>query len=375
MHVVVVGGGVIGLSVAWQALERGLRVTVVDPEPASKASHVSAGMLPAANEMLYSQEDLLRLCLASRERYPSFVKELEAVSGTSAGYRRDGVLDAAFDDESLAALDGLRNFLAPLGVAVAPLNARRCREHEPMLAESVRGGLLGPDDGAVNPRELTAALLAAIDVRGGTLIRRRATEFLADERTPGVLLENGCAVHGDRVVLSAGCWTHRLAGLPAGAVPEIAPAKGQILRLRSAAPFLRRATRAVTRGSGVYLVPRTDGELVVGATYEERDYDTTVTAGGVAELLGKVLAVLPGAAELELAETAAGLRPGSPDGLPVLGWTAVPNLLVATGHSRIGVQLAPITADVMGEMLVTGRTPEVAKAFAVDRFAATAAAG
>ncbi|MEV5975205.1 glycine oxidase ThiO [Streptomyces sp. NPDC051921] len=368
MHVVIVGGGVIGLGIAWRSLERGLGVTVVDPEPASKASHVSAGMLPPANELLYSQEDLLRLCLASRERYPSFVEELEAVSGVPTGYRRDGLLDVALDDESLDVLGGLHRFVESVGVTVESLDARQCRELEPTLAPTVRGGLLSPDDGAVNPRELTASLLAAVSARGGTLIRRRVTDVLIDGRAVGVRLDDGTTVHGDRTVLSAGCWTHLLGGLPSGAVPEIAPAKGQILRLRSPEPYLRRATRAVAGGSGVYLVPRADGELVVGATYEERGYDTTVTAGGVAELLDKVRAVLPGAAGLELAEAAAGLRPGSPDGLPVLGETCVPDLLLATGHSRIGVQLAPVTADVIAEMLVSGEVLDVAKAFSVDRF-------
>lgn len=368
MHVVIVGGGVIGLGIAWRSLERGLQVTVIDPEPASKASYVSAGMLPPANEMLYPQENLLRLCLASRDRYPSFIEELEAVSGVPAGYRRDGLLDVAFDDESLAVLSGLHRFVESLGVTVEPLDGRQCRAQEPMLAPSVRGGLLSPDDGAVNPRELTAALLAAIDARGGTLIRERVTDVLIDGRATGVRLEGGGTVHGDRTVLSAGCWTHQLGGLPPGVVPRIAPAKGQILRLRSPEPFLRRATRAVAGGSGVYLVPRADGELVVGATYEERGYDTTVTAGGVSELLDKVRAVLPGVVDLEVAEIGAGLRPGSPDGLPVLGETSVPDLLLATGHSRIGVQLAPVTADVMAEMLVTGQTPDVAKPFSVDRF-------
>jgi glycine oxidase len=369
MHVVIVGGGVIGLSIAWRSLERGLDVTVVDPEPASKASHASAGLLPPANEMLYEQKDLLRLCLASRSRFRSFVEELEDVSGVSTGFRHDGLLDVAFDDQSLTVLDGLRAFLDTLGVAIEPLTAAECLDQEPQLARSVRGGLRAPDDGAVNPRELTASLLAAIDARGGKLVRERATGVIIGDRAAGIQLDSG-TIHADRTVLAAGCWTHALDGLPAGVVPEIRPVKGQILRLRSREPFLRHATRALVDGSSVYLVPRLDGELVVGATYEELGYDTTVTVGGVAELIGKVRAVLPKSADLELAEAGVGLRPGSPDDLPVLGETSVPDLLLASGHSRIGVQLSPVTGDAMAELLATGSLPEVAEPFSVNRFAA-----
>lgn len=368
MHIVVAGAGVIGLGVAWRSLEAGLRVTVVDPEPASQASHASAGMLPPSNEMLYDQKDLLNLCLASRDRYPSFIADVEAASGRNAGYLRYGVLDAALDDQSMAILDELRAFEESLGIHVERLTGPECLAHEPMLHPSVRGGLLAPDDGAVNPRQLTAALLAAVEARGGVIIRQRVTDVLVNGRAAGVRLSSGTIVESDRTVLAAGCWTHQLGGLPPGAVPRIHPFKGQILRLRSRGPFLRCAVRGVVDGAAIYLVPRPDGELVVGATYEERGYDTTVTAAGLSELLAKAQAVLPRAAELELAEAGAGLRPGSPDGLPVLGETSVPDLLLASGHSRIGVQLAPVTADVMTELLATGNLADIAKPFTPDRF-------
>jgi glycine oxidase len=370
MRVAVVGGGVIGLSVAWRALERGLDVTVVDPEPASQASRVSAGLLPPANELLYEHKELLELCLASRIRYPSFVAELEEVSGRSAGYRHDGLLDVAFDEESLAGLDRLRAFLDSLGVDIEPLSAAECRRHEPRLAPSVCGGLLAPEDGAVNPRELMAALVAAVENCGGVLVRERVTEVLTEDHgATGVRLGSGDTVEADRVVLAAGCWTHQPAGLPDGVVPEIRPVKGQILRLWSPEPFLQRATRALSDGWSVYLVPRLDGELVVGATYEERGYDTSVTAAGLSELLGKVNAVLPDAGSLRLAEVGVGLRPAAPDDMPVLGTTSVPGLVLATGHSRIGVQLTPVTADAIADLLLTDQLPPVVEPFAATRFA------
>ncbi|GAB3677666.1 glycine oxidase ThiO [Actinocorallia lasiicapitis] len=370
MHVIIVGGGVIGLSTAWRALERGLRVTVVDPAPGSEASHASAGMLPPANELILEQEALLRLSLASRERYPSFAAELEAVSGRSVGYRRDGVLDVAFDQPGLAALEEVRKLEESLGITVERLDPAECLDHEPELSSSVAGGLLAPDDGAIDPREMTPALLAAIDAYGGLFLRERVTEVLMEgDRAAGVRLSGGTTVPGDRIVLAAGCWTHLIGGLPPGAVPEIRPVKGQILRLRSAEPFLSRTTRAVVGGSAVYLVPRANGELVVGATYEERGYDTTVTAGGVADLLVKARTALPELGGLELAESAVGLRPAAPDDLPVLGETVVPGLLLVTGHSRIGVQLTPVTADLMADLLADGTASELAKPFTPTRFA------
>jgi glycine oxidase len=367
--IVIVGAGVIGLATAWRALAAGLAVTVVDPEPAGKASYVSAGMLPPMNELLVDDEPLLRLCLASRERYRSFVAELEEDSGMDPGFRGDGVLDVAFTAEDVAALESLGRFARTRGIRCEPLSGEECRALEPALVPSVSGGLLAPDDGAVNPRQLNAALLAATRRRGGRVVEEAVTEVLVDGRAAGVRLKSGDIVRADRVVLAAGCWTHLLGGLPPGAVPEVRPVKGQILRLRSQPPLLGVTTRARVDGSAVYLVPRTDGELVVGATYEEAGYDTTPTAAGLGELLGKARRVLPDAGRLAFAEFGVGLRPGSPDDLPLIGHTPVPDLLLATGHFRIGVQLAPITADTMTEMLMTDEAPEIAKPFSPLRFA------
>jgi glycine oxidase len=370
MDVLVIGAGVIGLGVAWRALERGLSVAVYDPEPASKASYASAGMLPPSSEMLYGQDTLLSLCLASRTRFPSFIEELESVSGLSAGYRRDGVLDVGLDDESMAVLSGLRSFEESFGIPVEELSGVECLAQEPELAPSVRGGLFSPDDGAVNPRRLTAALMAAIEARGGTLVRERVTAVeVAVGRAVGVRVGDE-VVPADRIVMSAGCWSHQVGGVPTGAIPEIKPGKGQILRLRSEKPFLSHCVRAFAAGSSTYLVQRTDGELVVGSTYEQAGYDTSVTVAGVQGLLGKAVAALPGAGTLRLAETGSGLRPGSPDGLPVMGESLLPGLFLATGHSRIGVQLMPASADIMAELLATGNLPDLAKPFRPDRFLA-----
>jgi glycine oxidase len=367
--VIIVGGGVIGLATAWRSLERGLRVTVADPGPASKASHVAAGMLTPVSELSYGEEALLRLGLASRERYPSFVAELEEVSGRHTGFRDDGTLQVALDSDDLAVLDELRRFQESLGIPAQALTGRECRRLEPMLAPSVRGGLLAPADGSIDPRRLTAALLAAVERLGGTLVRERATEVLTEDgRATGVRLEGGEALHADQVVLAAGPWSQDIKGVPMGVLPPVRPVKGQVVRLRGDMPFLGRSVRGLVRGSSVYLVPRADGEVVVGATQEEMGFDTRVTAGGVWELLRDARELLPGVTELEFIEVSAGLRPGSPDNAPVLGPSALPGLLLATGHFRSGVLLTPVTADVMAELLVTGEPPEVARPFSPARF-------
>ncbi|GAB7188325.1 glycine oxidase ThiO [Kitasatospora sp. Ki12] len=369
MHVVIVGGGVIGLATAWRSLVAGLTVTVLDPEPAGKATAVAAGMLPAGNENLYDQELLLRLCIASRDRYPSFVAELEETAGLPAGYRRDGVLEVAYGEADLAVLNGLRRWQENLGFAVEALDAEECRRQEPQLAERVSGGLLNPDDGSVDPRTLSAALIAAIGRLGGTVRAERVTDLLVEgDRAAGVRLADGGEVRGDRVVLAAGVWTHRLGGLPTGIVPEIKPQKGQTVRLRAERPFLARTTRGLVNGRSVFAAPRLDGEVIVGATHESRGYDTTVTAGGIGELLDITRELLPGIGELEFVGAGAASRPGSPDGLPVLGHTALEGLLLASGHGRIGIQLAPVTGDVMTHALISGELPEVAKPFSAQRF-------
>ncbi|GHH62582.1 glycine oxidase ThiO [Streptosporangium violaceochromogenes] len=341
----VVGGGVIGLSVAWRAARRGLRTAVADPAPASGASHAAAGMLAPVSEVTYTEEPLLRLGLASLSRWPSFAAELAADGGLDVDYRADGTLDVAFGSDDLAALEELAVFAGGLGLPAEHLTGRECRRLEPMLAPSVRGGLLAGGDAWVDPRKVTAGLLTALERLGGVLARSRVTglETSAGAVT-GVRLACGTTLGAHRVVLAAGAWSGTVDGFPPEALPPVRPVKGQIVRLRSPAPLLRRCVRGVVHGSSVYLVPRGDGELVVGATQEEMGFDTRVTAGGLWELLRDARELVPGVTELELADVVAGLRPGTPDNLPLIGPTNVPGLFLATGHHRGGVLLAPLTA-------------------------------
>ncbi|GGP90828.1 glycine oxidase [Actinomadura coerulea] len=369
MQIVIIGAGVIGLATAWRTAAGGAAVTLVDPAPASGASSVAAGMLTPVSELTYGEEPLLRLGLASRDRYGAFVAELEELTGLETGYRTDGIIEVAFDSDDLRHLDDLRRFQESLGIPVEALTGRECRRLEPMLAPGVRGGLLAPEDGSVDPRRLAPALLAAGERLGVRLVRRRAERIVVEnDAAAGVGLDDGTVIRADRVLLAAGPWSGDLGGLPPGTVPPVRPVKGQVIRLRTRTPFLRRPARGLVRGSSVYLVPRADGEIVLGATQEELGFDTRVTAGGLWELLRDARELLPGITELEFAEVTAGLRPGSPDNAPVMGPTALPGLLVGTGHFRNGVLLTPVSADILSAMLLDGPVPEVAGPFAPDRF-------
>ncbi|MFI0721107.1 glycine oxidase ThiO [Streptomyces sp. NPDC021224] len=374
--VLIIGGGIIGLATAWRAAQHGLRTAVADPAPGGGAAHVAAGMLAAVTELQYGEQALLDLNLASAARYADFTAELSEATGLDTGYRPCGTLAVALDADDRAQLRDLHAFQTELGLDSRWLTGRECRRLEPMLAPCVRGGLRVDGDHQVDPRRLAAALLRAAELAGVEFLRTRAVRVVsAAGRVTGASLANGTTVSAAQTVLAAGSESGRIDGIPPELLPPVRPVKGQILRLRipaSHAPFLSRTVRAVVRGSHVYLVPRDNGELVLGATSEEFGWDTTVTAGGVYELLRDAHELVPGITELPLTETLAGLRPGSPDNAPLLGRTALDGLLFATGHHRNGVLLTPVTGDAMAAVLTSadGELPAYAAAFGAQRFAA-----
>ncbi|GAB2740118.1 glycine oxidase ThiO [Streptomyces bullii] len=375
--VLVVGGGIIGLVTAWRAAQRGFVTAVVDPEPGGGAAQVAAGMLAAVTELHYGEQTLLGLNVASARRYPDFAAELTDLTGHDLGYRRSGTLAVALDADDRAHLRELHALQQRSGLDSQWLSGRECRRLEPMLAPGVRGGLRVDGDHQIDPRRLAGALVAACE-RAGVVFHRVRAERLTvlHDRAAGVVTADGTELGAGQVVLAAGSLSGRLAGVPRDVVPPVRPVKGQVVRLTMPAhgtPFLSRTVRAVVRGSHVYLVPRESGELVIGATSEEMGWDTTVTAGGVYELLRDAHELVPGITELPLTETRAGLRPGSPDNAPLLGPTGLDGLLLATGHYRNGVLLTPVTGDVMAHVLTTGELPEEARPFTPRRFSTAAA--
>ncbi|HWC35737.1 MAG TPA: glycine oxidase ThiO [Mycobacteriales bacterium] len=371
--VVVVGAGVIGLAAAWRLAQLGQRVALVDPAPAGAASHAAAGMLAPVTEVKYGEEALLALGIESLRRYPAFVADLEQASGHRVGLRTDGTLLVATDAGDRAMLADLHDFQRTLGLDAELLTSRECRALEPGLSPDVRCGLLARSDHSVDNRRLGAALLAAVSTT--TSPRREAVAAIDIDAgaVRGVTLRSGEHLTSTTVLLAAGPWSADIAGLPDHLRPRVRPVKGEILRLRArptGGDLPARSVRGFVNGREVYLVPREDGELVVGATVEELGFDLTVRAGAVRELLRDARAVLPCIDELELVETLAALRPGSPDNRPIIGATDIDGLVLATGHFRNGILLTPVTADLV-VAAVTGSTrdAELAELVSPRRFA------
>jgi glycine oxidase len=325
-------------------------------------------MLAPVTEAHYGEEQVLALTLASARSYAAFSGELEEAASSSVGYRTCGTLAVAYDGDDRSALDELAAFQRRLGLEVESLTSRECRGLEPMLAPGIRGGIRVAGDHQVDNRRLLAALLIALDRAGVRVVRQRVTQLDLDgDRVVGVRLDDGSTVGAATTVLAAGCWSSTFADVP------VRPVKGQILRLHAPEPFVTTNVRALVQGTTIYVVPRADGEIVIGATVEEQGYDATVTAGGVYELLRDARAVLPGVTELPLLETTAALRPGSPDNAPIIGRSAQDGLVVATGHGRNGILLAPVTADAVASLVVDGVVTDVVAPFGPERFAAVTA--
>jgi glycine oxidase len=350
---VVVGGGVIGLSCAWRLARSGASVAVLErSQPPAGATRVAAGMLAPVGELTFGEPELLEMTLAAAELYPAFVADLESAAGVGTGYERTGALHVALDRDEAAELRRVHDLQRSLGLEAEWLSPRRCRELEPGLTPSFNGGVLAAGEAAVDPRALTAALLSALAVEEVELRTEVEVEaaLIDDERVTGVRTADGEELAAASVLLATGALAGASAWLPEPARPPVRPVKGQILELgrRSGEPPVCERILASER---VYLVPRPDGRLIVGATVEEQGFDTAVTAGGVHELLREAYRLLPDVAEMELIEATAGLRPGTPDNLPRIGPSPVEGLLWATGHFRNGILMAPLAAETIAGLV------------------------
>ena len=369
--VAVVGGGAIGLAVAWRASARGLRVAVIERgEPGGGTSSVAAGMIAPVTEASPLEPALVPLGLASLRAYPAFVEELREASAIDPGLLECGTLIVARDRDEAEALEREAELRRGLGLAVKRLRPTEARALEPALAPVLRLALQVEGDHAIDPRRLTAALAAAVQAAGGQLlsgVRAGGVETSSGGgRVVGVRTGDGELVGAEQVVIAAGVWAAGLAGIPEDARVPLRPVKGQIMRLRDpAGPGL--ISRVVRMADG-YIVPRGDGRYVLGATMEERGFDTTVTAGAVFELLRDAGELIPGVSELVIDELSAGLRPATPDNAPALGPGAVAGLHWAVGHYRNGILLAPITAELVAAGLAGEALPQIAAPFAPGRF-------
>lgn len=364
-EVAVVGGGVIGCAIARELAQRGVRTVVLERDrPGAHASWAAAGMLSPQAEA-DEPGPMLDLLRRSRALYPELARALRRETGVDVGYRTEGTLLLALTDPDEEELEARHRWQAAAGLPVEQLSAAQVLALEPGLTPAVRRALRFPEDHQVENRLLSRALWAAAvaagaEVRTGAQARRVLRE---GDRAVGVELADGTRVAAGAVVVAAGSWGAQLLGLPRPLPVE--PVHGQLVALESLpTPF-----RHVIDSPRAYLVPRSDGRLILGATVERCGFRTAVTPRGVVSILGAALEMAPSLADLPLVDSWAGLRPGTPDGLPILGADPeVPNLLYATGHFRNGILLAPLTARVTSQLLL-GEAAEVElEPFSITRF-------
>jgi len=354
---------VVGAAVAHELSARGAAVVVVEMRvPAAGSTQAAAGMLAPRIEA--HSGGLLELGEASLRRYDTFVARVRETSGLPVEYQRRGTLEIAQTGEQESALreDAARH--AAGGIAHAWLDAAALRAVEPGIASDARAALLLPEHGYVQARALTEALLRAAS-RHGAICHAGVTVTGLSATPSGVTAETSAGpLHADTAVLAAGSWSGGDAFRPI-AVTAVAPVRGQLLHLAAAAPL---ATR-VLWGADCYLVPWPDGSLLVGGTVEHVGFDEQPTEEGVEALRRAAAALLPASAAAALREVRVGLRPGTPDHMPIIGRAASsPRVVFATGHYRNGVLLAPLTAELVGGLLFDGREDPALRLTAPARF-------
>lgn len=371
MRVAMIGAGVVGLSIAWRLAGDGHQVDVFDDAPGHGASYAAAGMLSPAGEAWFGETELLRLGLASMQQWPGFADQLTRQTGLDVGLSRSGTLLVGVDDADAADLDRVVGLLAAHDVEALPTTRRELRALEPSIG-SARRTIRLPGEFSVDNRKLLTALRAGAEHSNARFHHERADVRIADGLAIGAVgRSSGAFVPADITVAAAGFELADVAGLSPEVARAVRPVKGQILRLQGARGILRHTVRALVRGSRVYAVPRPDGEIVIGATQEERDDHTVVTVDGVHRLLDDALTVIPALRDCALAESVARARPGTPDNGPLIGTTDVAQLLVAGGHFRGGVLLAPITAEAVTSLVAGQPLPDGLEPFSPHRIART----
>lgn len=354
MRVAVIGAGIVGLACAEELVCAGHDVRVFDPDPGGGATRAAAGMLAPAGEAWHGETDLLRLGVASARLWPGYAARLHADSGLDVDLRTTGTLLVGQDHDDLLHVRRTLDVLETEGIAFRELDRREARAEEPTISR-VAGAALLPEDHLVNPRLVAAALLRLVAAR---LVRARAVV------TPtGVATADGRSFACDAVVLATGAEAR-------GLVPAVRPVKGETIRLRAADPPTR-VLRARVHGEPVYVVPRAGGEVVVGASEEEHDTAPVASLGTVVRLLHAARTLVPGLETADVVEVTARNRPGTPDNGPLLGSDDSPGafrLVLAVGHYRGGVLLAPLTAQVVRSLVEDGDVMAVARPFAPSRF-------
>lgn len=372
--VVIAGSGIIGLATAWRLLRAGCEVIVLDDQPVSGASYAAAGMLAPVSEVVWDQPTLYPLMISSGEMYREFADAIAAESGRDVGYIAGGTYVCAGDSADRQYLNELLDLQQQMGMTIERITASQARRAEPALGPGCVGAVHIPGDHQVDPRKLTAALLKIL---GERVVRSRAEEVIFEgTRAVGIRAANGEIYRGDHVQLAAGLGTADIKGLPANLDLPLRPVWGDVIRMnipKHLQPLVTRTIRGIVLGRPVYIVPRADGTLVLGATSREDDM-SGVSAEGVHQLLRDAYRLVPGILECEIAELTCRARPGSPDDVPMIGEVA-PGLSVSTGYFRHGILLTAIGSK-LGADVVLGNEIDDETADAVDpwRFSNTKAA-
>jgi glycine oxidase len=377
--VAIIGAGVVGLGIAWRLAASGVTVNVFDRGAAgSGATHAAAGMLAACAEAEPGEEALVALGRDSQARWPAFADELKEASGIDVELRREGTLVIALTADDQARLFHHLEFQMQLDLPLYWISAAETRKREPHLAGKLAGAVFAPEDHQVDNRKLAVALRIAAQAAGATIHEHTPVAAIQSHgrRVDGIMLADGRKHAADSVVLAAGAWSRGLAAsiadLAPRSLPPVRPIKGQMLALRMdpAAPLVTH----VIWGPGIYLVPRLDGRLIVGATVEEKGFDSTLTAGGLLTLLEAAWRAVPAIEELAIDEMWVGHRPGSRDDAPILGPAPLDGLIYATGHHRNGILLAPVTADSIARLVLDGTLDPAIRPFGIERFTPAKAA-
>ena len=373
--VAIIGAGVMGLGIAWRLAAQGATVEVFDRAAAgSGASHAAAGMLAACCEAEPGEDALVALGRDSQARWPAFAAELLKASGIDVELRTEGTLVVALTADDQARIHHHLAHQKKLGLPLEWISAAETRRREPHLAGKLAGALWSPEDHQVDNRKLAAGLRIAAEAAGATIHEHKPVKEISitSGRADGVVLADGVRVSADVVVLAAGAWSRGIAGVAPEHRPPVRPIKGQMLALKMdpAAPLITHVIWA----PGIYMVPRRDGRLILGATVEEKAFDMSLTAGGMLTLLEAAWRTVPAIEELAIDEMWVGHRPGSRDDAPILGPGPAHGLVYATGHHRNGILLTPVTVDAIAKLVLEGTLDPAIRPFGIDRFAPPRAA-
>ncbi|MFL6274981.1 MAG: glycine oxidase ThiO [Blastocatellia bacterium] len=362
--VIIVGGGVIGCSIALRLARAGLQVTVIERgQTGCEASRAAAGMLSPQAEAA-EPGPFLDLCLRSRALYPEFARLLEDLSGVDIEYRDEGTLCVALAGEDPNEIARWASWQKSAALPLEDLTAGNLAALEPAVTKLAARAVYIPGDHQVENRRLLDALDTAIRRAGVEVVEGAEVNHLIVEgdKTTGVVC-NGVPVKAGAVIVAAGSWSSRLLE-PVGLRVRVIPARGQMLAVRGPATPIRHVLHA----SHVYLVPRNDGRIVIGATVEYVGFNKAITAGGIRGLLNAAIELVPSLADSEIIETWAGFRPDTEDHLPVIGPCAVANLFLATGHFRNGILLAPVTAEIILQSVIEQKVADELRPFSINRF-------